>query len=46
MFKAQTEWNKPEEFPDFRECTQIAIDLETHNTDLKSKGSGAVVGRG
>jgi DNA polymerase I-like protein with 3'-5' exonuclease and polymerase domains len=46
MFKAQTEWNKPEEFPDLRECTQIAIDLETHDPDLKSKGSGAVVGRG
>ena len=46
MFKAQTEWNKPEEFPDLRECTQIAIDLETHDPDLKSMGSGAVVGRG
>jgi len=46
MFKAQTEWNKPEEFPDLRECTQIAIDLETYDPDLKSKGSGAVVGRG
>ena len=46
MFKAQTEWNKPEEFPDLRECTQIAIDLETHDPDLKSKGSGAVVDRG
>ena len=46
MFKAQTEWNKPEEFPDLRECNQIAIDLETHDPDLKSMGSGAVVGRG
>jgi len=46
MFKAQTEWNKPEEFPDLRECTQIAIDLETQDPDLKSMGSGAVVGRG
>jgi DNA polymerase I-like protein with 3'-5' exonuclease and polymerase domains len=46
MFKAQTEWNKPEEFPDLRDCSQIAIDLETHDPDLKSMGSGAVVGRG
>ena len=46
MFKAQTEWNKPEEFPDLRECTEISIDLETYDPDLKSKGSGSVVDRG
>ena len=46
MFKAQTEWNKPEEFPDLRNCDQIAIDLETHDPDLKSRGSGSIVGRG
>ena len=46
MFKAQTEWNKPEEFPDLRQAHTIAIDLETHDPDLKSMGSGSVVGRG
>ena len=46
MFKAQTEWNKPEEFPDLRQANTIAIDLETHDPDLKSLGSGSVIGRG
>ena len=46
VFKAQTEWSKPEEFPDLRHADEIAIDLETHDPDLKSMGSGAVVGRG
>ena len=46
MFKAQTEWAKPEEFPDLRQADTIAIDLETHDPDLKSKGSGSIVGRG
>jgi DNA polymerase I-like protein with 3'-5' exonuclease and polymerase domains len=46
MFKAQTEWNKPEEFPDLRQAHTIAIDLETYDPELKSLGSGSVVGRG
>ena len=29
MFEAQTEWVKPEEFPDLRQADTIAIDLET-----------------
>ena len=35
MFEAQTEWVKPEEFPDLRQADTIAIDLETHDPDLK-----------
>jgi len=46
VFKAQTEWVKPTEFPDLRHANEIAIDLETYDPDLKTKGSGAVVGRG
>jgi len=46
MFKAQTEWNKPEEFPDLRQAHTIAIDLETHDPDLKSMGSGSIIGKG
>ena len=46
MFKAQTEWSKPEEFPDLRQADTIAIDLETHDPDLKKLGSGSIVGRG
>ena len=44
IFKAQTEWTKPEEFPDLRQADTIAIDLETHDPDLKTLGSGSVVG--
>jgi len=46
IFKAQTEWVKPTEFPDLRQADTIAIDLETHDPDLKALGSGSVVGRG
>ena len=46
MFTAQTEWIEPEEFPDLRQYDEIAVDLETRDPDLKSKGSGAVIGNG
>ena len=45
-FEAPTEWLEPEEFPDLRSYDEIAIDLETHDPDLRSKGSGSVVGNG
>ena len=45
-FSAQTEWVIPTEFPDLTKVDEIAIDLETHDPDLKTKGSGAIVGRG
>ncbi len=46
IFKAQTEWVKPTEFPDLRHAEEIAIDLETYDPDLKKLGTGSVVGRG
>ena len=46
MIEAQTEWVKPTEFPDLRQADTIAIDLETHDPDLKSLGTGSIVGRG
>jgi DNA polymerase I-like protein with 3'-5' exonuclease and polymerase domains len=46
MFEAQTEWVKPDEFPDLRQADTIAIDLETYDPDLKSMGSGSVIGKG
>ena len=46
MFTAQTEWDCPEEFPDLSGAKYIAIDLETKDPDLKSRGSGAIQGRG
>ena len=46
LFKPQTEWVKPEEFPDLSSRQQIAIDLETSDPDLKTRGSGSVIGNG
>ena len=46
IFNAQTEWVKPTEFPDLRFCEEIAIDLETHDPELKTMGSGSVIGKG
>ena len=45
-FEAQKEWTTPSEFPDLRQHDEIAIDLETRDPDLKSKGSGSVIGNG
>ena len=46
MILPQTEWVQPTEYPDLRSYDEIAIDLETRDPDLKSKGSGSVVGNG
>ena len=45
-FEAQTEWIEPEEYPDLRSYEEIAIDLETRDPDLKTRGSGSVIGNG
>ena len=46
MIMPETEWIQPKEFPDLRSADEIAIDLETRDPDLKSKGSGSVIGNG
>ena len=46
IFEAQTEWIEPEEYPDLRSYDEIAIDLETRDPELKTRGSGSVVGLG
>ena len=46
LFKPQTEWLPPETFPDLSNYCEIAIDLETKDTDLIKMGSGSVVGNG
>jgi len=46
LFTAQTEWVEPEEYPDLRSYDEIAIDLETRDPDLKTKGSGSVINNG
>jgi DNA polymerase I-like protein with 3'-5' exonuclease and polymerase domains len=47
LFKPQTEWLPPEDFPDLSKYDEIAIDLETKDPNLNIRmGSGAVVGVG
>ena len=46
IFTAATEWTCPETFPDLSQAKYIAIDLETKDPNLKSRGSGAVIGEG
>jgi DNA polymerase I-like protein with 3'-5' exonuclease and polymerase domains len=46
IFEAQKEWICPESFPDLKGYKYIAIDLETRDPDLKSRGSGAIIGNG
>ncbi len=45
IFKPQTEWLPPQDFPDLSSYSEIAIDLETKDPDLKTIGSGSVIGR-
>ena len=47
LFKPQTEWLPPDEFPDLSKYDEISIDLETKDPNLNiSRGSGSVVGVG
>ena len=46
IFRPQTEWLPPESFPDLSDYSEISIDLETYDPDLKSSGSGSVIGNG
>ena len=47
LFKPQTEWLPPEDFPDLSKYDEISIDLETKDPNLNiRRGSGAVVGVG
>ena len=46
LFKPQTEWLPPEDFPDLSKYAEIAIDLETKDPDLIKMGSGSITGRG
>jgi DNA polymerase I-like protein with 3'-5' exonuclease and polymerase domains len=46
LFVPQTEWVMPEELKDLSHYSEIAVDLETCDPQLKEFGSGNVVGRG
>jgi DNA polymerase I-like protein with 3'-5' exonuclease and polymerase domains len=46
LFKPQTEWLPPTEFPDLSKHDEIAIDLETKDPDLVKMGSGSITKQG
>jgi len=45
IFKPQTEWLPPQDFPDLSKYEEISIDLETKDPNLKTMGSGSITGR-
>ena len=46
LFQPPSEWLPPERIPELREAKEIAIDLETNDTDLKTHGPGWATGNG
>lgn len=40
MFKPKSEWMAPMEFPDIKDASRIAIDLETKDPSITDKGPG------
>jgi len=46
MFPPKTEWVPPLELPDLSSAKRIAIDLETRDPDLKTKGPGWATNNG
>ena len=42
LFKAQTEWVPPQDFPDLSKHDEIAIDFESKDPDLIKMGSGSI----
>jgi len=46
MFAPKSEWVPPYELPDLSHCKQIAIDVETRDPNIKSKGPGWPTGDG
>ena len=45
-FVAPTEWVAPSEFPELKDAKEIAIDLETKDINLISRGPGSAIGDG
>ena len=46
MFAPKSEWVPPHELPDLSNCKQIAIDVETRDPNIKTKGPGWPTGDG
>ena len=46
LFQPPSEWTPPERLPDLSDAKEIAIDLETHDPNIKETGPGWAVGNG
>ena len=46
LFMPQTEWVVPDSLKDLSKYDEVAVDLETNDPDLTTKGSGNVTGNG
>jgi len=46
LFRPKTEWTPPDEMKNLSEAKQIAIDLETRDENLITRGSGCIRGDG
>ena len=46
VHRMPSEWVMPDHFPDLAEYKEIAIDLETRDPELKTKGTVWIAGRG
>ena len=46
LFQPDSEWIPPEKIPNLSDATEIAIDLETYDPDLKTLGTGWPSGNG
>jgi hypothetical protein len=46
LFPIETEWVCPDSYPDLSQAKQVAVDLETCDPNLTTKGSGWPTGDG
>ena len=46
LFQPPSEWTPPEKVPNLSEAKEIAIDLETYDPDIKTKGPGWAINNG
>ena len=46
LFQPPSEWTPPETVPNLSEAKEIAVDLETYDPDIKTKGPGWAINNG
>ena len=46
LFQPPSEWTPPEKVPNLSEAKEIAVDLETYDPDIKTKGPGWAINNG